>query len=65
MEANEVFAPIPLEADKRLRAAGAMYYPWPGDGLNIGPDRILVRLVTSFQTTQGDVDKFLAIVCAR
>src|SRR4051795_3952307 len=50
VEANEVFAPISLEADKRLRAAGAMYYPWPGDGLDIGPDRILVRLVTSFQT---------------
>ena len=29
VEANEVFAPIPLEADKRLKAAGAMYYPWP------------------------------------
>ena len=42
-----------------------MYYPWPGDGLNIGPGKILVRLVTSFQTTQDDVDRFLAIVRAR
>lgn len=64
VEANEVFAPITLAADKRLKAAGAMYYPWPGDGLNIGPDRLLVRLVTSFQTTSDDVDKFLAIVRA-
>jgi hypothetical protein len=36
-----------------------MYYPWPGDA---GPDRMLVRLVTSFQTTKGDVDRFLALV---
>ena len=64
VEANEVFAPITVEADKRLKAAGAMYYPWPGNGLNVDPDKILVRLVTSFQTTQADVDRFLAIVRA-
>ena len=64
VEANEVFAPITLEADKRLKAAGAMYYPWPGEGPNISPDKMLVRLVTSFQTTREDVDKFLAIVRA-
>jgi len=65
VEANEVFAPIPVAADKTLKAAGAMYYPWPGEGLNIAAGRILVRLVTSFQTTQDDVDRFLAIVRAK
>jgi threonine aldolase len=65
VEANEVFAPIGQDADKRLKAAGAMYYPWPGEGLDIGADRILVRLVTSFQTTQDDVEKFLAILRAK
>src|SRR5947209_7423264 len=60
VEANEIFAPITAEMDKRLKAAGAMYYPWPGEGLS--KDRILVRLVTSFQTTRDDVEKFLAIV---
>jgi threonine aldolase len=65
VEANEVFAPLTLDADKRLRAAGAMYYPWPGDGPGVGAGKILVRLVTSFQTTKDDVDKFLAIVSAR
>ena len=60
VEANEVFAPITAEMDKRLRAAGAMYYPWPTEGLP--KDRILVRLVTSFQTTRGDVEMFLANV---
>ena len=63
VEANEVFAPITLEADKRLKAAGAMYYPWPGD--SVGPDSLLVRLVTSFQTTREDVDRFLALVRAK
>jgi threonine aldolase len=63
VEANEVFAPITLEADKRLKAAGAMYYPWPNE--NVGPDKVLVRLVTSFQTTKDDVDKFLGHVRAK
>jgi threonine aldolase len=65
VEANEVFAPIPVAADKRLKAAGAMYYPWPSDGIALKADHMLVRLVTSFQTAQDDVDKFLAIVRAK
>ena len=59
-----MFAPLAIAADKRLKAAGALYYPWPSAGLNIGADKILVRLVTSFQTTQDDVERFLAIVRA-
>ena len=65
VEANEVFAPIPAAADKTLKAAGALYYPWPGEGLDIAAGSVLVRLVTSFQTTQDDVDRFLAIVRAK
>jgi threonine aldolase len=65
VEANEVFAPLTLRADKQLKAAGALYYPWPSDGLGVGADKILVRLVTSFQTTKDDVDRFLAIVAAK
>jgi threonine aldolase len=64
VEANEVFAPLSAEADKRLTAAGAMYHPWPSAGLNIGAGKTLVRLVTSFQTTKEDVDKFLATMRA-
>jgi threonine aldolase len=60
VEANELFVPLTTEMDKRLKAGGAMYYPWPAEGLP--KDRILVRLVTSFQTTNEDVDKFLAIL---
>jgi threonine aldolase len=62
VEANEVFAPIPVAADQKLKAAGAMYYPWPSGGMTLKPHHMLIRLVTSFQTTQEDVDRFLAIV---
>jgi threonine aldolase len=70
VEANEVFAPITRDADKRLKAAGATYYPWPGcpwpgEGRKIGAEKMLVRLVTSFQTTKDDVEQFLAVVRAR
>jgi threonine aldolase len=64
VDANEVFAPLTVEADQRLKAAGAMYHPWPSAGLNIGAGKVLVRLVTSFQTTNEDVDKFLATMRA-
>jgi threonine aldolase len=65
VEANEIFAPITRETDERLKAAGAMYYPWPGSGPDVGPGRVLVRLVTSFQTTNEDVERFLAILRAK
>jgi threonine aldolase len=68
VEANEVFAPLPAAIDKKLKAAGASYYPWVSaslpQGFSIGAEETLVRLVTSFQTTQQDVDRFLAIVAA-
>ena len=64
IEANEVFVPLTPEADKRLKAAGAKYYSWvtddPADDLGLGAGKLLVRLVTSFQTTKDDVAKFLA-----
>jgi len=69
VEANEIFVPLPAAIDSKLKAAGAGYYPWKTDslpaGVAIGADETLVRLVTSFQTTRDDVDRFLAIVRAR
>jgi threonine aldolase len=66
VEANEVFAPLTDAIDKKLKAAGAAYYPWKSESLpanvSIGADRTLVRLVTSFQTKKEDVEKFLAVV---
>jgi threonine aldolase len=69
VEANEVFAKLPAALDRKLKAAGAAYYPWQSESmpadLNVGPGETVVRLVTSFQTTEEDVDKFLAIVRAK
>jgi threonine aldolase len=65
VEANEVFVPLSADADRRLKAAGALYYPWylgslPA-GLIIPPGCTLVRLVTSFSTTEAEVDEFITI----
>lgn len=65
-DANEIFAVIGRSADERLRAAGAIYHPWPVEGLadrvDVSADEILVRLVTSFQTSDADVDRFAALL---
>jgi len=64
VEANEVFVVLPARTDRRLRAAGALYYPWvshafPG-GRTLAPDEIVVRLVTSFATHPDEVDRFVS-----
>jgi threonine aldolase len=65
VEANEVFVPLGADADRRLKAAGASYYPWPQGSLPAGfvvpPDATVVRLVTSFSTTEAEVDRFAAV----
>jgi threonine aldolase len=64
VEANEVFVALPLHIDERLRSAGAVYYAWGPDGLDIALPRgtQLVRLVTSFATSAEEVDAFTAVV---
>jgi threonine aldolase len=68
VEANEVFVPLGAEADRRLKAAGASYYPWTSvslpAGLVIAPRATVVRLVTSFSTTEAEVDRFAALARA-
>jgi threonine aldolase len=63
-EANEVFAILPRALDTALRNAGAVYHPWSTRSLpksmSLGADEVLVRLVTSFATTEADVDRLLA-----
>ena len=65
VEANEVFVPLSADADQRLKAAGALYYPWSVGSLPAGsvipPDATLMRLVTSFCTTEAEVDQFVAV----
>lgn len=58
--ANEVFAVIPKAALARVRAAGGAAHEWPSEGL--GADEVLVRLVTSWATTEADVDGFLGVL---
>ncbi len=63
-DANQVFPILPKAMHERMTAAGAVYYPWPSDGMAegtvIGPDEILVRMVVPFTTRPADVDMALA-----
>ena len=64
-EANEVFAILPGPVDAALKAAGATYHSWstkslpPGEALGAG--EVLVRMVASFATENGQVDALLAV----
>ena len=59
-EANEVFPRLPAASIERLRAAGARFHPWPMTGDR--EDARTIRLVTSFQTTDEEVRRFLEIL---
>ena len=63
-EANEVFPLVTRGIDEALRAAGARYYPWTTRSLAAdlapGSDDIMIRLICAFDTTNQDVDRFLA-----
>ena len=59
-EANEVFPRLPAASIERLRAAGARFHPWPMTGDR--DDARTIRLVTSFQTTDEEVRRFLEIL---
>ena len=68
VEANLVFVIMPKALDAQLRSAGATYYSRHSDslpdGIAIGPDSMLVRLVTSFATTAAEVDRFAQLAGA-
>jgi threonine aldolase len=65
VEANLVFVIIRHETHKRLQDAGATYYVMDSESLpeTVAVDRdcLLVRLVTSFATTDEDIDRFVVI----
>lgn len=58
-DANEVFVAFPPGVAEKLRAAGAMFYPWvtPGDPAN----GAMQRLICSWATRDEEVEKFLGI----
>jgi len=59
---NELFAIIDNDAMKALKEKGAVFYPWPAGPqvkARMAENETLVRLVTSFATSEADVDAFL------
>ncbi|MGI2031117.1 low specificity L-threonine aldolase [Rhizobium panacihumi] len=65
-QANEVFAILPKSSAKAAQEKGAKFYDWlePRDmPEKVAGDEVLIRMVTSFATTEEDVDQFLSI-CA-
>ncbi|SNT72584.1 threonine aldolase family protein [Paracoccus seriniphilus] len=62
VESNAVFAEIPLAAHQRAVAADAKYHLWP-DASAERLDPVPVRLVTSWNTPQSDIDGLTAILC--
>ena len=61
-QANEVFAIIGRPEARRLREAGGTFAPWTTTNVRIGDDEMVIRLVASFNTTEADVDAFLALL---
>lgn len=55
VEANMMFPEWPAGTHARLQAAGAVYYDW-----TLPEGREGARLVTSWSTTETDIDRFLA-----
>jgi threonine aldolase len=56
VEANQVFAEVKRTDIEKLQAAGAVFYVWTAGSRE---DLAVVRLVTSFQTTDSDVDNLI------
>ncbi len=66
VEANLVFALLPEQLDQRLKAAGAAYYVRRAEMLagnaRISGGGLLARFVTSFATTEDDIENFLRLI---
>lgn len=64
VNANELFVRLPKWLIGELRDAGAVFYEWPRnfvpDSLVVKDEEDIVRMVTSFQTTDDDVARFIA-----
>jgi threonine aldolase len=67
-QANEVFAIAPLARLPGWRAAGAAFYEWPTRVVRPerapGAEETVVRLVTSFATSEAEIDLALALAGA-
>lgn len=65
-QANEIFAILKKSDSDKLLAQGAVFYDWnpPHSAAPIAEDEVFIRLVTSFATTETEIDKFSALVKA-
>ncbi|EJZ18320.1 low-specificity l-threonine aldolase, partial [Rhizobium sp. Pop5] len=64
---NEVFAVVSKSAAKTAEEKGAKFYEWPVPATTpdlVSGSETLIRLVTSFATTEADVDGFLKCLSA-
>ena len=64
VEANLMFVLLPQRVHERLQEAGAHYYvihTHQTDPARVPPGHVLARLVTSFATTDADVETFTAL----
>ncbi|NKL78211.1 threonine aldolase family protein [Rhizobium leguminosarum] len=64
---NEVFAVVSKSAAKTAEEKGAKFYEWPVPAAMpelVSESETLIRLVTSFATTEADVDGFLKCLAA-
>ena len=65
-DANELFAELTVDTERRLNEAGAVFYRWPAGeplpGDEAGTDKVAVRMVTSFQTTEEDLDHVAGVL---
>jgi threonine aldolase len=61
---NEVFPALTPEQDARLKAAGALYYPWPAaePAHPLPAGTTVMRFVTSFQTSEEEVAGMLRAI---
>lgn len=60
-QANEVFVTMPKATQEHLTSSGASFYPWHRPASfegEIGDGETLARFVTSFATTESEVDRF-------
>lgn len=63
--ANEIFPILAKSLSKKLMAKGAMFYEWtpPRSASHlVGADETMLRLVTSFATTEDMVDQFVELI---
>ena len=64
-EANEVFVTAPTARAEAWRAAGAKFYDWPTRALDpaLAPreGETLYRFVTSFETSDAEIEALVAL----